>query len=429
VRWWDPPPTVAGMAGVKMDLSGRLLSFYVLPPQLERTSATSSEPDWGPFFQAARLDAKRFTRAEPRWTPAFYCDLRAAWEGTFPERPEIPLRIEATAYQGRANSFQLITPWTRPDRDEAWKPTRSQAANNILTSVLLLLFLIVGGWLARRNLALGRGDRRGAARLALSLFGLGVMVFALEAHHVRDRGAEMGLLGREAGSALLFAGVLWMFYLALEPYVRRFWPHTLISWTRLLTSGPRDPLVGRDILLGMAWAATVTLLVVFSALMLEGRVPEARPQLVNLQALLSIRGAAAVMLSFWFNALVLAMGSLLLMLMLKLLLKREWAAAWLLVGVLTLLQALGFGDTTPLWWGVILSFLIMSSYVWLLRSAGLFACVVCVVTANLLLSFPLTLDLGGWTGGVNALVLGSIGVAAVFAFRTAVSGSTAHEIV
>jgi hypothetical protein len=112
------------------------------------------------------------------------------------------------------------------------------------------------------------------------------------------------------------------------------------------------------------------------------------------------------------------------MLLLKLLLKREWLAAWLLVAVLTLLQALGFGERAPLWWAVVMSFLIMGSYVWLLRTAGLFACLVGVVSANLLMSFPLTLDLGGWTGGVSTLVFAcAIGLAA-FAFRAAVYGPT-----
>jgi Protein kinase domain len=423
VRWWDPQATVAGMAAVKLDLSGRLLSFYVLPPQIEKTSGPVAEPDWGPLFVAARLDPKRFARVESKWTPPFYCDLRAAWEGAFPERPEIPLRIEATAYRGRAISFQLITPWTKPDREEPWKPTPTQEANNTAYVVLLVVLLIVGGWLARRNLALGRGDRRGAGRLALSVFVLGVVVFLLDAHHVADRLAELGLVGREAGGALLFAGIMWMFYLALEPYVRRFWPQTLISWTRLLTTGPRDPLVGRDILFGMGWGAAITFLFLITGLVLEGRVPEARPETGNLQSALSLRSAAAAILSLSFNALGLVMASLLFMLLLKLVLKRERLAAWLLVGVLTFFQVLGLGDGAPLWWGVPISFLIMGSYVWILRSAGLFACLVGVVAANLLLSFPLTLDFGGWTGGVSALVFACAAAAGVFAFRTAVSGS------
>jgi Protein kinase domain len=424
VRWWDPEATRAAMAGVQLDLSGRLLSFYAVPPQIEKTAGQAAEPDWGPLFAAARLDEKRFARVPSQWTPPFYCDVRAAWEGAYPQRPEIPLRIEATAYRGRAISFDLITPWTRPAREQPWKPTPTQEANNILTTVLEVVLLIVGAWLARRNLALGHGDRRGAARFALSLFALGVVVFALEAHHLADRSLEMGLLGREAGSALLFACTLWVFYLALEPYVRRFWPRTLISWTRLLTTGPKDPLVGRDILLGMAWGAAITFLFLISPIVLEGRVPQGRPELGRLDAALSLRVSAAEILSLSYNALVLTMGSLLLIVLLKLVLKREWLAAWLLVAVLTAIQTLSFGDRAPLWWSLPMAFLIMASFVGLLRSAGLFACMVGVVAINLLLNFQLTLDFGGWTGGLSALIFASTIGAAAFAFRAAVYGST-----
>jgi serine/threonine-protein kinase len=43
---------------------------------------------------------------------------------------------------------------------------------------------------------------------------------------------------------------IWALYIALEPYVRRRWPATLVSWSRLLAGRFRDPLVGRDVLVG-----------------------------------------------------------------------------------------------------------------------------------------------------------------------------------
>jgi serine/threonine-protein kinase len=423
VRWWDPPAIVSGMAGVRVDLSGRLLSFYVVPPQLEKERGAPREPDWGPLFAAARLDPARFTRVESKWTPPFYCDVRAAWEGVFPQRPEIPLRIEAAAYRGRPTYFEMMTPWSEPYREQAWRPTRMQNANNILVAVLQVVLVIVGGWLARRNLGLGRGDRRGAARLGFSLFALGLLVWVLEAHHVADR-QEMALMAREAGSALLFAGVMWLFYLALEPYVRRFWPTTLISWTRLLTNGPNDPLIGRDILFGMSWGAAIALLFVVPQLALKGIGPQPTPHVGRLGGTLSLQAAGAALLSLLFNGLVLAMGSLLLMLLLKLLLKREWLAACLLVGVLTLLQALGMGGDTRLWWSVPMSLVIMGSFVWLLMRAGLVACILGVVAANLLGSFPLTLDFGDWHGGLSAMIFVSSALLTAFAFRAAVHGTS-----
>ena len=43
----------------------------------------------------------------------------------------------------------------------------------------------------------------------------------------------------------------WLLYIALEPHLRRVWPETMIGWSRLLAGSVRDPLVGRDVLVGV----------------------------------------------------------------------------------------------------------------------------------------------------------------------------------
>ena len=50
---------------------------------------------------------------------------------------------------------------------------------------------------------------------------------------------------------LLAAALIWVLYVALEPYVRRRWPQTIISWTRVLNGQMRDPVVGGHILAGI----------------------------------------------------------------------------------------------------------------------------------------------------------------------------------
>jgi len=42
----------------------------------------------------------------------------------------------------------------------------------------------------------------------------------------------------------------WTLYVALEPHARRRWPQMLVSWSRLLEGRWRDPLIGRDVLIG-----------------------------------------------------------------------------------------------------------------------------------------------------------------------------------
>ena len=47
--------------------------------------------------------------------------------------------------------------------------------------------------------------------------------------------------------------MVWLLYLAVEPFVRRRWPQTIVSWSRILGGKLRDPLVGGDILIGVAF--------------------------------------------------------------------------------------------------------------------------------------------------------------------------------
>ena len=422
VAWGNPPWLVSDMAGVRVDFSGRLLEFYAVPPQVDDASGPAPEPDWGPLFAEAGLDLARFKPAPARWAPPFFCDRRQAWEGAYAGRPEIPLRVEAAAYRGKPVSFRLVAPWTRPERMMASTPSATEKASGIVFTVLMIVLFSAGGWLAWRNLKLGRGDRRGAARLAAAVFAMGLAVWALQGHHVKDRDGFLTLMGREAADALFFAGVLWVFYLALEPYVRRFWPRAIISWTRLLTKGPSDPLVGRDMLFGMVWGGVMAVLILgVQALSPMWGEPEPIPSGgFNLQLALSLRYSAAALVGLWFNGLLLAMGSLLLLLFLKLVLRRERLAAWLLVAVLTLVQGLIFsgGEGSP-WLGIALAFAIMATFTLLLRHAGVVACMTGVVAANLLLSFPLTLDFEAWNAGASVLVMACTAGLAGYAFRVA----------
>ena len=40
-------------------------------------------------------------------------------------------------------------------------------------------------------------------------------------------------------------------YIALEPFIRKRLPARIISWNRLMANDLRDPLIGRDVLLGL----------------------------------------------------------------------------------------------------------------------------------------------------------------------------------
>src|SRR5216684_448114 len=50
-----------------------------------------------------------------------------AWQGSLPERPSVPVRIEAAAYRGKPVYFQFVGPWTRPGRTKSFEPTLGTA--------------------------------------------------------------------------------------------------------------------------------------------------------------------------------------------------------------------------------------------------------------------------------------------------------------
>ena len=422
---YNPPLTLSGMAGVRLDLGGRLLGFYAVPPQLEDQASPSSPPDWSPLFAEARLDPASFEEVEPRWTPPFYCDTRAAWEGSYPLRPEIPLRIEAAAYRGRPVSFLLVAPWTRPERMQPYVPTATQKAGQVVFVTLLVLLIGGGALLARHNLRAGRGDRRGAFRLAAVIAVLGLGEWLLSAHHVADQNGELSLVRRGAGAVLLFASILWLFYLALEPYVRRSWPHTIISWTRLLSGGIRDPLVGRDALVGAVWGAALPL-VFYGFELLQGRLghPTPAPPTKDLDALLGPTDVVASLLAYPHHAISLAVSALLILLLLKLLLRRERLAAAALVAVLTLVQALGQSGAseTPAWLNAAQAVVIMSSFTFLLLRFGLLSAVVGVTFVNSVFSFPFTTDFGSWASGPTVAALLFAAAVVGFAFHASQGG-------
>lgn len=247
----DPPQNVSGMVDVKLDPLGRLLSFTAVPPQVDQASGPLPAPDWTALFAAAGLDPARFSPTEPKWTPLAAFDTRAAWTGVYPDQPDIPLRIEAAAYRGKPVYFQILDSWSRAERMQDFQLSTEQRSMLWIMFCLIFAILLGAMLVARYNFRQGRGDRRGAFRLALFVFTVRMLCWLFGASHVPTIGEVFSFFFLAVSQALLFAAIIWLLYFALEPFVRRRWPDALISWSRLLKGDLRDPLVGRDVIVGV----------------------------------------------------------------------------------------------------------------------------------------------------------------------------------
>jgi hypothetical protein len=407
------------MAGVRYDLRGRLVGLYVVTPQNETPAAApAAAPDWSLLFAEAKLDPAAFRPVAPQWTPPFFCDARAAWEGAWPSRPDLPFRIEAAVYRGKPVWFEVVNPWTRAERDQPWVPTGGQRVSMAMMIVILCVLLLGGAVLAKRNLLLGRGDRRGAVRLASAVFAIGMASWLLVCHHVADPVLEMLATARGAGLAGVIAGILWLFYLALEPYVRRQRPWTIVSWTRLLDGGVRDAVVWRDVLYGATWGALLALAhdLVSRVPVLFGR-PEPPPSTGFLDMLVGPRTRLAVITGLPVDAALLSLGLLLLFLFFRLVLRRDRLAGIALVLLLAAIEVTQ--SDQPLAIALSISLVGSALIVAVLLRLGLVATIAGIWVTNVLTATPHSLEVDSWLGGGTALVVPLVIALGVYAFRQA----------
>ena len=252
VTLYNPPADERGMRYVVTDRRGRLIEMRAVPAEFG--AAEGGRVNWDLLFAAAGLDRGAFRPVSPEWTPPDAFDERAAWTGVYPEQPDVPVRLEAAAYQGRIVAFRMLGPWDLEPPAEVARLSRS----GMLVGFFVYSLTIGGVVLAWLNVRLGRGDKVGALRLGMFVLAASVVDWVLAVDHTTGAG-ELTLFRLGLGSALFQAVSIYVVYLALEPHVRRRWPEVLISWSRLLAGRIRDPLVGRDVLVGLLIGSVWTL--------------------------------------------------------------------------------------------------------------------------------------------------------------------------
>jgi hypothetical protein len=406
---------LSGMVNVKLDAKGRLIYLQAIPPQKDTTTPPAAPPDWGPLFSAAEVDALKLQPAQPEWTSLGMADARAAWTGVWPGSTR-PLRVEAAAWHGKPIFFAMIGDWNKPSRmiTDHSADEKKNRASQMISVFLLTTVLAAGALLARRNYRHGRGDREGAFRLAAVMFILEIGLWLCRSHFVAGF-QTFGYLILTISSSLLWGGAMWMLYLAIEPWIRRNWPQAIISWSRLISGQLRDPVVGRDILFGVAFGTLW--LVIFQL----SNIPLARlgaaPPLSSSDYLIGGRHALGQWLSQIPNSIFGTLQFFFLLLGLKVLveflsrlvglksLRSDWIAAVLFVAVFVVMRGLTSKHLAVdipiilIVWGI-LSLIVLRF--------GLVPLAVGAFTVDLLGNVPFTADFSAWYMTSTALALLSV---------------------
>lgn len=417
----NPPEIVSGMVKVLLDTQGQLRFFSAVPPQREEPAreAQPATPDWSALFTEAGFNQANFQMVESTWIPQHAYDVRAAWDGVYPARPEIKIHLEAAAYRGKPVYFEVINPWEQPNRQVQRQESASDRALYLVLIIIALVTLVGSVLLAFKNLRLGRGDRRGAFRLALFVFTLQMLVYLFDAHHVWTPD-EFGLFIEYVKSALFGAIFLWLLYVALEPYVRRRWPEGIIGWTRLLAGDFRDPLVGRSILIGSVLGAALIINnflvdLVPKWLGLPPNVPH-----IDAQFMLGMRHFMPGFAGLFTSSLFIAFVCLFLILMFLIILRRKLlavAASWF---ILSAVLFLAFSHT-PL---VSRVFAMTGALILVggLYRYGLLAAITSGFIFHAWVFFPITTKLSAWWAADFIPVLIIYATLVIYAFYTSLAG-------
>jgi serine/threonine-protein kinase len=249
----NPPPTAPGMVQVNLNTAGYLRKFAAIPPADAAPVANPVEPD--AVFRAAGLDRANFTEITPAFVPAGAADELHSWKGPHPKIPNLDLTVEMAAWKGRLTTVYVVDNWKGDPPAGATTSVTSQvrgivilamAASGVLAAILL----------ARRNWRLGRIDRKGALRIGITRFFMGIAIWLGTVHAVPS--SDMITLAVSSFATwLAWGATLWLLYLALEPSVRAHWPHSLVTWNRLLAGQWKDAQVASHILIGAAVGAAV----------------------------------------------------------------------------------------------------------------------------------------------------------------------------
>ncbi len=403
-----------GKTWMSVDPQGRLTDLIAAP----EAPVTPRPLDWRPLLAATGVDVRSLRAIPPRLLPAVPFDARAAWSGTY-SGDATPIRVEAAAWQGRPAFLRVTGEW-----DEVKDPLARVAfsGGKHLFWVIVPWVVLVGALpLAWRNLRLRRGDRQGALRFAIVLFAINFAAGALTSQYADGLEGFLDGIWEEAFvPAAARAVILYVLYIALEPFARKKWPEQLISWTRLLSGRVRDPMVGRDVLIGVA-AGLLHAVISHSGRILVSRL--SGDQIVPLfypgHHLLGFRYLLGSILGWLTTSVDLATTAIMILVLLTIVLrKRALAAGALFLYVLTnyMLNVGGQHELIPVYVAVAaLETFVIVRY-------GLIA--FATAFATFFVVFFASAETSSWIAGLAMIHVAIIVALTLWAFRVSLGGQT-----
>ena len=250
----NPAPTQPGMAHVLVDGAGRLRAFQANP--YENAPALTPPVTAQTVFHAAGLDMAAFNEVPATFVPAGASSEVHSWKGPHPRIPGLNLGVDLASWKGRITEVAIHFDWPKATAPATLAGSIASRLQGIVLLSLSALGLLAAVVLARRNWMLGHIDRKGALRIGIARWLLGLLAWIGTVHPVEDE-AMIPFFFANCATWLMWGAVLALLYMALEPLVRARWPHSIVTWSRLLAGRWLDAQVGSHILIGATVGAAV----------------------------------------------------------------------------------------------------------------------------------------------------------------------------
>jgi serine/threonine protein kinase len=416
----DPKPNQPGTVNLILNLQGNLVGYESVPDFLASTHAPTAPVNWSTFFTSAGLAEKDFTPAAPKLMPRVWTDQRRAWTGKKASAPDQEIRVESAVFRNHPVFFAVVAnDLKEPCKTFFRDPATRRKVVTFLRQLILVVLILVSIPLTRINLARGRSDVRGAIRLATLVFVIRMIVWLLQTHYLSSFSLELRQFALGTVGTLVEGVLVFLFYMALEPIVRQFWPQSIISWSRLTTGRFRDPLIGYNILLGSALGVYWILIFHLDRLATLSLGLSAREPIRSANffiTLLGPRSCFAFYLNTFCEAIYEGLFLLLIIALLRVLVRRPLLAGVLAVLIIAPLYV-PFGSH-PIVSSLAMGAGVVGVAVWVLTRFGLVPIITAMFLSQILLRSPLTFNLKAWYGDISLAALAIALAVGVFGFAS-----------
>jgi serine/threonine-protein kinase len=257
------------------------------------------------------------------------------------------------------------------------------------------------------------------------IFLLSVTGGLISAHHVPILGEELDIIFLIGAFSITFACLTWLLYIALEPHIRRRWPRLIISWSRLMAGNFRDPMVGRDLLigglLGLLHGACISIGALLPRLFGVDSPPVVIGNLLtlgNVRTMLGVFFTSHVVMSIFSG-----FGLLFFLLLLYIVLRRRWLAVLAMFLIVLVIEISAFAAAGPRYYWLA-SMAIALTVVTVVARFGLLATMAHQLFFFMAIMYPLTTDFSAWFAPSMVFALAIAVGLAVYGFYTSLGGQS-----